>query len=152
MISKSLTKAAFRSYVSKIEDEVNAYVDEFWKKDSDVIDFSEAIGEITIRTSTRFVLLFFTHFVCRLNSYFSSCLQGSDIRNQVHMGWARYMDDLDKALTPLSFFYPNLPLPTFRKRNNARKQIGMIIKNIISARRENPNREVENDIIEVLMV
>lgn len=68
------------------------------------------------------------------------------------MGWARYMEDLDKALTALSFFYPNLPLPSFQKRNNARKQIGMIIKNIIKSRRENPNREVENDIIEVLMV
>jgi sterol 14-demethylase len=68
------------------------------------------------------------------------------------MGWAKYMDDLDKALTPLSFFYPNLPLPSFQKRNHARKQIGMIIKSIIAARRENPDRVVENDIIEVLMV
>lgn len=54
MISKSLSKPAFRSYVSKIEEEVNAYLDEFWTKDSDVIDFSEAIAEITIRTSTRY--------------------------------------------------------------------------------------------------
>jgi len=88
MISKSLSVAAFRSYISKIEEEVNAYVDEFWTKDTETIDFWSAIGEITIRTSTR-------------------CLQGSDIRNQVHLGWAQYMDDLDKALTPLSFFYTN---------------------------------------------
>jgi len=46
---------------------------------------------------------------------------------------------------------PNLPLPAFNKRNNARKQIGAIIKRIIKNRRENPNRQGENDIIEVLM-
>lgn len=36
-----------------MEAEVNAYCDEFWTGDSGVVDFSSAISEIIIRTSTQ---------------------------------------------------------------------------------------------------
>jgi len=44
-----------------------------------------------------------------------------------------------------------LPLPSFRRRNEARKQIGTIVKNIIKYRRSTANRPEENDVIEILM-
>lgn len=56
-----------------------------------------------------------------------SALQGPQIRSLVHSGYAQYMSDIDHAINFLSFFYPNLPMPSFRKRNLARKKVGEMI-------------------------
>lgn len=60
-------------------------------------------------------------------SNFFSALQGPQIRSLVHSGYAKYMSDIDNAINVLSFFYPNLPMPSFRKRNLARKKVGEMV-------------------------
>jgi len=131
-LGSCLSVQCFNHYVPIIEMEVNEYVDEFWNKDSDEVDFSAAISEIIIRTSTH-------------------CLQGPEIRAQVSQGYAQYMEDIDHALSILAFFYPYLPLPSFKKRNDARRQIGAIVKKILKTRRENPGSiPPESDLLEYM--
>jgi len=76
-------------------------------------------------------------------------LQGPQIRGLVHFGYAQYMADIDHALSILSFFFPNLPMPSFLKRNKARKSIGNMIKAVLKLRRESEKPE-EPDFLELL--
>jgi len=134
-LASLLSRKQFEDYVPIMEAEVNAYCDEFWNQESGTVNFTEAIGEIIIRTSTH-------------------CLQGPEIRAQSE-NYAQYMDDIDHALSVLAFFYPYLPLPAFKKRNEARKKIGAIVKQIIKNRREAPAKNTtegeESDLIEMMM-
>jgi len=48
-------------------------------------------------------------------------LQGREIREQMTHKFARDMEDLDGGFTPLNFMFPNLPLPSYRRRDKAQK-------------------------------
>lgn len=57
--------------------------------------------------------------------------------------------ELDKALGPISFFFPHLPIPVHSRRDQARKAIGKLYEDIIKRRRM--NGEKEEDIIQTFM-
>eukprot|EP01126_Amoeba_proteus_P050311 TRINITY_DN5933_c0_g1_i3.p1 TRINITY_DN5933_c0_g1~~TRINITY_DN5933_c0_g1_i3.p1 ORF type:complete len:260 (-),score=53.46 TRINITY_DN5933_c0_g1_i3:730-1509(-) len=128
-LGKNLTVNAFKKMVGIISDEASSYLDEVWKEKGS-LDFYHDVGEMIMRTSTH-------------------ALQGSQIRALVHKGYAKYMEDIDGALSILSFFYPNLPMPSFRKRDLARKNIGEMIKTVLKFRRDNADQE-QNDFLELL--
>lgn len=128
-LSKCLSVPAFRKMVGIIHDETTSYLDEVWK-DKGSLDFYSDVGEMIIRTSTH-------------------ALQGPQIRSLVHSGYAKYMSDIDSAISVLSFFYPNLPMPSFRKRNLARKKVGEMVANVLKFRREN-EKPAEPDFLELL--
>jgi len=48
-------------------------------------------------------------------------LQGQEIRDAMTAKFARDMEDLDGGFTPLNFMFPNLPLPSYRRRDRAQK-------------------------------
>jgi sterol 14alpha-demethylase len=43
--------------------------------------------------------------------------------------------DLDKGITPLSFFFPNLPTANHKKRDAAREKMVELFGDVIRARR-----------------
>ena len=116
----------FRAYVSMIEEEtIN-----FMNKDSSFrifqmndinewgsFDVLHAISEITILTASR-------------------TLQGREVRQAITKDYAQTFADLDGGFTPLHWLFPNLPLPSYRKRDQAQKKMSDLYINIIRKRRE----------------
>jgi len=128
-LGKNLSLGAFRRMVDIIHTESRDYLAEVWK-DKGSLDFYHDVGEMAMRTSVH-------------------ALQGPQIRELVPLGYAKYMEDIDHAISILSFFFPNLPLPAYRKRNLARKKIGEMIKKVLSLRRENESLQ-EPDFLQML--
>eukprot|EP01034_Spumella_vulgaris_P036161 gene36161-44603_t len=87
-----------------------------WGK-SGTVDILEALSELTILTSSR-------------------CLHGDDVRENLFEEVSRIYHDLDKGVTPLSFFFPYAPTESHKLRDNARKEMVSIFSKIIRARKE----------------
>jgi sterol 14-demethylase len=128
--SKALTLQNFEIYAGKIQAEVENYLDEHFKEDEGILDWSKAINEITVLTST-------------------ACLQGPEIRAQVHTGYSELIAALDHALSAIGFFYPSLPLPTYRARDQARRKLGSMFSAILKHRRSEDFKGT--DVLQTLM-
>jgi sterol 14-demethylase len=61
-------------------------------------------------------------------------LQGKEVREGMHLGFAKMMEDLDKGFTPLNFTFPNLPLPSYKRRDKAQKELSNFYLNIMKKR------------------
>ncbi|EIW70869.1 hypothetical protein TREMEDRAFT_38441 [Tremella mesenterica DSM 1558] len=66
----------------------------------------------------------------------SRTLQGKEVRESLDSKFAEYFHDLDGGFTPLNFMFPNLPLPSYRKRDKAQKSMSDFYLNIMQKRRE----------------
>ena len=63
-------------------------------------------------------------------------LQGKEVRDGMNSQFARIMEDLDGGFTPLNFMFPNLPLPSYRRRDKAQKALSDFYLEIMRKRRE----------------
>jgi len=61
-------------------------------------------------------------------------LQGKEIRDAMTAKFARDMEDLDGGFTPLNFMFPNLPLPSYRRRDRAQKAMSDFYLDIMRKR------------------
>ena len=125
-----MTIKRFKVYVPMIEQECIEYFEKAWG-DSGEVDLMHSLDEVTVLTST-------------------VCLQGREIRD-ISGEFTKLYWQLDRALSTIGFFFPNLPLPSMIERNRARKRIGEIFKTVIDNRRNNPTGEVHEDFIQTLM-
>jgi sterol 14-demethylase len=66
----------------------------------------------------------------------SRCLHGDDVRENMFAEVSRIYHDLDKGITPISFFFPYAPIPAHNKRDKARLEMVNIFSKIIRARRQ----------------
>jgi len=117
----------FRIYVEMIEQEVLQFLNSdpafsaFQKGEItewDTFPAYRKMAEITILTATR-------------------TLQGKEIREAVDgPAFAQRYHDLDGGFTPLNMMFPNLPLPSYRKRDVAQKAMSDFYVDIIKKRRE----------------
>ena len=121
-----------RAYVPKIEKETIDYLKQWG--DSGEIDLLEALSELTILTSSR-------------------CLHGDDVRENLFADVSRIYHDLDKGITPISFFFPYAPTEAHRLRDSARKEMVQIFSKVIDARRLESEDERENrtDILQIFI-
>lgn len=71
----------------------------------------------------------------------SRCLQGKEVRQSMEAEFARIFEDLDGGFTPLNFMFPNLPLPSYRRRDRAQKTATAFYQGIMK-RREQGETEV----------
>lgn len=79
----------------------------------------------------------FYEFCQVLTNYTSShCLLGPEFRRELTDEFARVYHDLERSIIPLVYISPNLPIPTFRKRDRARAKLGEMISGIIERRRK----------------
>lgn len=134
----ALTKDAFKSYVPKIVKEVEDmiynstnYQNGSKSKKSGVSDLLEANPELTIYTASRSLL-------------------GDEVREKFSKHTADLYSDLDKGFKPINFVFPNLPLPHYWARDNARKEISSQYLEIITRRRRD-NDIGDRDLIDAIM-
>jgi len=65
----------------------------------------------------------------------SRCLIGHEFRRTLSTEFAHLYHDLEGGLNLLAFFKPNLPLPSFKRRDRARARMAELISKIIADRR-----------------
>lgn len=120
-----------RAYVGMIEEEVENFLqmepafsvfqsnNEEWGQ----FDALKVFQAITILTASR-------------------TLQGKEVRAGLDSSYADVYHDLDGGLTPLNFFFPNLPLPSYRRRDIAQKKMSDFYVKIIQRRRNGSTEDV----------
>lgn len=80
----------------------------------------------------------------------SRTLQGKEIRENIGGSrFAKLLEDLDKGFTPLNFLFPNLPLPSYRRRDKAQKEMSEFYQSIMAKRRTGEH-DHEQDMIAAL--
>ena len=130
-MAHGLRAQPLRSYVPKIEKETFDYLKRWG--DSGTVNILDALSELTILTSSR-------------------CLHGDDVREELFEDIARIYHDLDKGVTPLSFFFPYAPTAAHALRDKARKEMCSIFSKVIKARREKFKGAVQTDSTDILQV
>ena len=113
-MANGLRSQRLKAYVPKIEMETLAYLKQWG--DSGTVNILDALSELTILTSSR-------------------CLHGDDVRENMFAEVSRIYYDLDKGVTPLSFFFPYAPTEAHRLRDAARKEMLEIFGKVIRARK-----------------
>ena len=113
-IAPALRKGYMEKYAGQINEEVENYF-ETWGDEGEV-DLLKATKEVTTYVASR-------------------CLLGWEFRSQVTEEFVHLYHDLERGLAPISFFFPNLPIPAFCTRDKARKRMGVLFSKIIGNRR-----------------
>ncbi|KAG1744014.1 cytochrome P450 [Suillus paluster] len=139
-VKVGLSTENFRAYMSMFEQEV----DDFMRNDQAFIiwqmndinewgrfDVTDIMAQITILTASR-------------------TLQGKEVRSGLDKSFSALYNDLDGGFTPLNFMFPNLPLESYRRRDEAHKKMSEYYTDIIRKRRETGHTE-EPDMISALM-
>ncbi|KAG8938395.1 Lanosterol 14-alpha-demethylase [Tulasnella sp. 419] len=139
-IKVGLTPENFKLYVDMIEKEVEGYLQTepgfATYRDGDTTRWGrfnpyKTMAQITILTAAR-------------------TLQGDEIRSGMDKTFAETYADLDGGFTPLNFMFPNLPLPSYWRRDRAHMKMSNFYVNIIRKRREEGCSVSGHDMIEAL--
>jgi sterol 14-demethylase len=110
----ALRDQRLQSYAAFMAEEAESYFDKWG--DSGEVDLLEVTNELTTFIASR-------------------CLIGHEFRRNLSTEFAHLYHDLEGGLNLLAFFKPNLPLPSFKKRDRARARMAELISQIIAARR-----------------
>ncbi|KAI7895803.1 lanosterol 14-alpha demethylase [Mucor mucedo] len=129
-IKAGLNSDCFRQHVPMIVDEVVDFFKDF-KKPSGTFDAYHTFGSLIICTASR-------------------CLMGKEIRANLDKSVAQLYYDLDQGFQPINFIFPNLPLPSYRKRDAACKKMAEVYSGIIQRRRRE-NDNTNSDLLQALM-
>lgn len=131
-MATGLRTAHLKAYVPKIEQETLEYLKRWG--DSGEVNILDALSELTILTSSR-------------------CLHGDDVRENLFAEVSRIFHDLDKGVTPLSFFFPYAPTHAHSLRDNARKEMVSIFSKVIKERKKKAKNETAGftDILQVFI-
>ncbi|KAF9048601.1 lanosterol 14-alpha-demethylase [Panaeolus papilionaceus] len=138
-VKVGLSVENFKAYVGMIEEEIEDFLARdpaftVLQKGTDEwgsFDVVKVMQEITILTASR-------------------TLQGKEVRNGMDKSFAERYNDLDNGFTPLNFMFPNLPLPSYRRRDRAQAKMSQFYVDIIQKRRAGHN-DHEHDMIAALM-
>eukprot|EP01132_Coremiostelium_polycephalum_P005024 gene5024-6253_t len=130
-VKDGLTLKQLKIAVGTITEETEKYLEEKWG-DSGKIDILNEMNKLTILTASR-------------------TLMGKNINKALgeQDELADLYHELEEGLNPISFFFPNLPLPSFAKRDRARARVAEIFHKIIQERRRNPDEG--DDVLKTLM-
>jgi sterol 14-demethylase len=132
-VGQGLRSLRLKAYVPKIEKETLDYLRERWNPSSGtgVINLLDALSELTILTSSR-------------------CLHGDDVRENLFAEVSKIYHDLDKGVTPISFFFPYAPIEAHRRRDEARKEMVEIFSKVIRQRKQSGDtQETRTDILQM---
>ncbi|CAO0791825.1 unnamed protein product [Mucor circinelloides] len=129
-IKGGLNIETFRKDVPLILDECHKFFDKFEK--TGVVDSYKMFGSLIINTASRSLL-------------------GPEIRNALDDGVAQLYYDLDQGFRPINFMFPNLPLPAYRRRDEAREKLAVLYEKIIENRRADKSGTHHDDLLQALM-
>jgi sterol 14alpha-demethylase len=130
--AQGLKSHRLKVYIPKIEMETIQYIKRWG--DSGELNILDALSELTILTASR-------------------CLHGDEVREGMFDEVARVFHDLDKGVTPLSFFFPNAPVEAHRIRDRARQEMVEIFSKVIRERRAKGSEGAaeRTDLLQVFM-
>lgn len=124
-----LNIARFRQHIPLVEEETIEYFKRWGNAGQH--DLFVALSELIILTASR-------------------CLHGKEIRSILDENVAQLYWDLDGGFTQMAWLLPHwLPLPSFRKRDEAHKKVKEIFYKAIQARRE--SGRTEEDMLQTLI-
>eukprot|EP00607_Mallomonas_marina_P009315 CAMPEP_0182417958 /NCGR_PEP_ID=MMETSP1167-20130531/2417_1 /TAXON_ID=2988 /ORGANISM="Mallomonas Sp, Strain CCMP3275" /LENGTH=459 /DNA_ID=CAMNT_0024591869 /DNA_START=172 /DNA_END=1551 /DNA_ORIENTATION=- len=127
----ALRSARLKIYVPKIERETIEYLKR-WGESGEV-NLLDALSELTIMSASR-------------------CLHGDEVRENMFDEVSRIYCDLDKGITPISFFFPTVPIPSHIRRDRARVEMVKIFSKVIKDRRAKcGNTDDFTDILQVFI-
>jgi sterol 14-demethylase len=125
-VKVGLSTENFREYVHMFEQEV----DDFMHNDQAFItlrmnninewgcfDVTDIMAQITILTASR-------------------SLQGKEVRSGLDKSFSKIYSDLDGGFTPINLMFPNLPLESYRRRDEAHKKMSKYYTDIVRKRRK----------------
>ena len=113
MLMPALRDKPMRTYSDLIVEEVSALIQN-WGETGE-IDLLEFMKELTIYTS-------------------SHCLLGPEFRHELNHEFAEIYHDLEQAIQPIAYVFPNLPLPVFKRRDRARARLQDLVTKIMKRR------------------
>jgi len=137
-VKYGLSTENFRAYVGMIEEEVTNVLKtdpafSAFQRNSDTwgsFPAYKTMSEMTILTAAR-------------------TLQGAEIRASLNKKFADLYHDLDNGFKPINWLFPNLPLPSYKKRDKAQRAMSDFYVKIIEKRRAE-NRMDESDMMSAL--
>lgn len=118
-VKVGLSTENLRAYIPMIRDETTHFLSSHLHLSSTSetpFDALESMAELIILTAAR-------------------TLQGKEVRQTMDAAWAKHMEHLDGGFTPLNFMFPNLPLPSYRRRDIAQVYMSNFYQNIVKKRR-----------------
>jgi sterol 14-demethylase len=95
------------------------------------IDLLDAMSYLTILTASR-------------------CLLGREVREHMFGEVYNLLREIDEGINPIAIINPNLPIPSFRRRDKARAQLAQIFGAVITARR-NASGEKPEDMLQAFI-
>lgn len=113
LVMMSLRDVPMRSYPPLVEEETLKMLAKLG--DEGELDLLHFCKELFLYTATR-------------------CLMGEDVRAGVDAEFEELYGNLEKAINPLAYFYPNLPIPTFQRRDAARARLVERVTTILEKR------------------
>eukprot|EP00244_Chara_vulgaris_P006008 TRINITY_DN23035_c0_g1_i1.p1 TRINITY_DN23035_c0_g1~~TRINITY_DN23035_c0_g1_i1.p1 ORF type:complete len:508 (-),score=80.12 TRINITY_DN23035_c0_g1_i1:9-1532(-) len=123
-----LKQAKLRSYVGDMVREAEAHFAK-WGNEG-VIDLKKDLADLIIATASRTLL-------------------GREAREQMFEKVSDLLHDLDQGMLPISFFFPYLPIPAHKKRDEANKELRRLFSTVIANRRAAAISE--NDLLQVFI-
>jgi len=114
MVMRMLRDQRMRGYPPIICDETRKQVGAWGE--SGEIDLLDLMKEITIYASSR-------------------CLIGDEFRQGMSHEFHELYGHLEKGINPIAYIYPHAPLPTFRRRDSARRKLVKRVEAIIERRK-----------------
>jgi sterol 14-demethylase len=120
--NQSLTAKFMKGHAESISQEVRRMMDGLG--DEGEIDLLDFFSELTIYTS-------------------SSCLIGKEFREELGPEYFRAFYELEKGTDAIAYVNPHLPLPAFRARDRARRQLVELLSGVFERRRKNPDASPE---------
>lgn len=111
--AQALRSRRLAQYVPKIVRETSQFVAKW--QDGQLLDALEELSVLTIMTASR-------------------CLHGDEVRENMFEEVSRLYHDLDKGITPVSFFWPRAPTAAHARRDAARREMVALFTKALEAR------------------
>ena len=70
----------------------------------------------------------------------SSCLLGTEFRNEMSEEFSKVYYDLERGIVAWGYIHPYLPIPAFRRRDRARARLGEMVSEIVEKRKRSGYR------------
>ncbi|KAI8452430.1 eburicol 14 alpha-demethylase [Phakopsora pachyrhizi] len=134
-IKAGLTTEKFKKYVGIIVRETTSYLEDHLFCSPNVKSVTKDVHDITSEIT-----------ICTA----AATLQGKEVREGLDKSFAKLYHDLDGGFTPLNFVFPNLPLPSYRRRDKAQVSMTNFYLNILKKRRAENRQDEFNDMLDVL--
>ena len=122
MLMPALRGEAMRNHADKILIEIEDLATQ-WGDEGEV-DLVAAMKQLTINTA-------------------SHCLLGREFRYELTDEFASIYHDLEKGVNALAYSFPNLPLPSFRKRDQARRKLHHLVSDIVARREQQTEKPTD---------